>query len=54
MTAPRRSVVVRVVGRLGGPVVRIGLVVVALFWMLPVLGLLVASLRPEASNARSG
>jgi alpha-glucoside transport system permease protein len=51
---PRRSVAARVVGRLGGPVVRIGLVAVALLWMLPVLGLLIASLRPESSNARNG
>jgi alpha-glucoside transport system permease protein len=51
---PRRSAAARLVGRLGGPVVRIGLVAVAIFWMLPVLGLLVASLRPESSNARSG
>jgi alpha-glucoside transport system permease protein len=51
---PRRSVAARAVARLGGPVVRIGLVAVAVFWMLPVLGLLVASLRPEAANARSG
>jgi alpha-glucoside transport system permease protein len=50
----RRSVAARLVGRLGGPVVRIGLFAVAIFWMLPVLGLLVASLRPESSNARSG
>jgi len=47
-------VTARVVARLGGPFVRIGLVAVALFWMLPVFGLLVASLRPEANNARSG
>ena len=30
------------------------LVVVAVFWLLPVLGLLVASLRPEEAGARSG
>ena len=50
----RRSVAARLVGRLGGPVVRIGLVAVAIFWLFPVLGLLVASLRPESVNARSG
>ena len=44
----------RLVARLGGPVVRVVLVAVALVWMFPVVGLLVASLRPEASNARSG
>ena len=44
----------RVVGRLGGPLVRSLLVVVALFWLLPAFGLLVASLRPEAANAADG
>jgi alpha-glucoside transport system permease protein len=52
--AGRRSVASRVVVRLGGPVVRIALTVVALFWLLPVLGLLVASLRPEEGNAGTG
>jgi alpha-glucoside transport system permease protein len=51
---PRRPVAARVIARLGGPVVRIALVVVAVFWLLPVLGLLVASLRPEEASARSG
>jgi alpha-glucoside transport system permease protein len=50
----RRPVAARVVARLGGPVVRTALVVVAVFWLLPVLGLLVASLRPEEAGARSG
>ncbi len=51
---PRPSPAARLVARLGGPVVRTALVVVAVFWMLPVLGLLVASLRPESDNAASG
>ncbi|HZG90175.1 MAG TPA: carbohydrate ABC transporter permease [Pseudonocardia sp.] len=50
----RRSSAARLVARLGGRVVRTALVVVALFWMLPVLGLLVASLRPESDNAATG
>jgi alpha-glucoside transport system permease protein len=50
----RRSPAARLVGRLGGRVVRVVLVVVALFWLLPVLGLLVASLRPESDNTASG
>jgi alpha-glucoside transport system permease protein len=53
-TLPRRSLPARVVARVGGPVVRVVLVAVALFWLLPVLGLLVASLRPEVGNAGSG
>jgi alpha-glucoside transport system permease protein len=51
---PSRPLAARVVARLGSPVVRIVLVAVAVFWLLPVLGLLVASLRPEEANARSG
>jgi alpha-glucoside transport system permease protein len=50
----RRSPAARLVGRLGGRVVRVVLVVVAVFWLLPVLGLLVASLRPESDNTASG
>jgi alpha-glucoside transport system permease protein len=51
---PRRSIAARVAARLAGPAVRVLLVVVALFWLMPVLGLLVASLRPERANADSG
>jgi alpha-glucoside transport system permease protein len=50
----RRSVAARVVDRVGGPAVRVLLVVIAVFWLLPVLGLLVASLRPESASAGSG
>jgi alpha-glucoside transport system permease protein len=53
-SVPRRSPAARLTGRLGGRVVRVVLVVVALFWLLPVLGLLVASLRPESDNTASG
>lgn len=35
-------------------VVTIILTLVALFWMVPTIGLLVASLRPETANAESG
>ncbi len=51
---PRRPVASRLAARLGGPVLRVGLVVVAVFWLMPVVGLLVASLRPESANASSG
>jgi alpha-glucoside transport system permease protein len=50
----RRSPAARLVGRIGGRVVRAVLVVVAVFWLLPVFGLLVASLRPESANTASG
>jgi alpha-glucoside transport system permease protein len=51
---PRRPLAARLVARLGGPVVRIALTAVAVFWLLPVLGLLVVSLRPAQESARSG
>jgi alpha-glucoside transport system permease protein len=51
---PRRSVAARILARLGGSAVQIGLVVVAVFWLMPAFGLLVASLRPEEGNAGTG
>lgn len=51
---PRRSVGARLAGGLGNTVVQIVLVIVAIFWLMPVFGLLVASLRPEEANAGSG
>ncbi|WP_219419756.1 carbohydrate ABC transporter permease [Pseudonocardia nigra] len=50
---PRRSVAARIVGRLAGPAVRIALVLIAIFWLVPVVGLLAASLRPESRNTGS-
>ncbi len=44
----------RIVAGFGGGVVRALLGVVAVFWLVPVFGLLVASLRPEAANTSSG
>jgi alpha-glucoside transport system permease protein len=52
--APRRSVLSRLVGLLGSGVVRVFLTVVAVFWLVPVFGLLVASLRDESDNNGSG
>jgi alpha-glucoside transport system permease protein len=52
--APRRGPLSRVVGRLGNGVVQVVLALVALFWLVPVLGLLIASLRPESANTASG
>jgi alpha-glucoside transport system permease protein len=43
-----------VLARIGGPLVRLALVVIAVFWLLPVLGLLVASLLPESATADQG
>lgn len=43
--APRRSLAARVAGRIGGGTIRIILVLVGLFWLLPTVGLLAASLR---------
>src|SRR4051812_49759862 len=52
--APDRGVASRIVNRVGGGVVQIGLILVALFWLIPTLGLFVASLRSETDNADSG
>ncbi|WP_019633884.1 carbohydrate ABC transporter permease [Actinomadura atramentaria] len=52
--APRRSVAARVVGRVGGGVAQVVLVLVALFWLVPTLGLFVASLRSNQDNGSSG
>jgi len=52
--APPRGVVSRLVGRMGGGVVRVLLVLVALFWLMPTFGLLVASLRSGADNSADG
>ncbi len=51
---PRRSLASRVVNRLGGGLVQIFLALVAVFWLIPTFGLLIASLRPEAANSESG
>ena len=52
--AATRSPAARLLGGLGGPLARAALLVVALFWLVPVIGLLVVSLRPQAANAGSG
>ncbi|GAB3442801.1 carbohydrate ABC transporter permease [Streptomonospora sediminis] len=58
-SAPRRggarsSVAGRLATRTGSGLVQLLLVLVALFWMVPTLGLLVSSLRSSADNAASG
>ncbi len=52
--APRRGVASRIVGRAGGGVVQVILLVVGVAWLVPALGLAVASLRTADANASSG
>ncbi|MEU9843501.1 hypothetical protein AB0C69_30280 [Actinomadura sp. NPDC048032] len=42
--APRRGLAARIVGRAGGGAAQALLVLVALFWLVPTLGLLVAGM----------
>ncbi len=49
-----RGPLARAVTRIGGGVVQLFLVAIALFWLVPTFGLLIASLRPEADNSASG
>ncbi|MEO3809635.1 carbohydrate ABC transporter permease [Sphaerisporangium sp. B11E5] len=52
--AVRRGALSRVVDRLGGGIVQVVLIVLALFWLVPTLGLLVVSLRADADNNSTG
>ncbi|TDP90607.1 carbohydrate ABC transporter permease [Labedaea rhizosphaerae] len=52
--SPARGLASRVLGRFGSGTVQVVLVLVALFWLVPVLGLLFSSLRSETDNADSG
>ncbi|MCX9190181.1 sugar ABC transporter permease [Carbonactinospora thermoautotrophica] len=52
--APRRGFASRVVNRVGGGLVQVFLALVAVFWLIPTFGLLIASLRTEAANSESG
>ncbi|WP_017582247.1 carbohydrate ABC transporter permease [Nocardiopsis valliformis] len=52
--APRRGLASRLVSRLGSGTLQAALALVALFWMVPVVGLLLVSLRSEADNTNSG
>ena len=52
--APRRGAASRLLSRLGSGALQTVLVLVALFWMVPVAGLLLVSLRSEADNTNSG
>ncbi len=52
--APRRSLASRIVNRLGGTVVQVILVLIALIWLVPTVGLFISSLRPQAESQSSG
>jgi alpha-glucoside transport system permease protein len=52
--APKRSVLTRLVARLGNGFVQVVLALVAVFWLVPVFGLLIASLRDESANTANG
>ncbi|MEV6010341.1 carbohydrate ABC transporter permease [Streptomyces sp. NPDC051976] len=51
---PRPPLAARLAARAGGGVMRIFLLLVALFWLLPTLGLLLSSLRTPADISGSG
>jgi alpha-glucoside transport system permease protein len=52
--APKRGPFARLVDRFGAAALRILVVLVALFWLFPTLGLAVASLRSTADNSATG
>ncbi|MFG3494459.1 carbohydrate ABC transporter permease [Streptomyces sp. NPDC047928] len=54
MNGSRTSAAARLVGRVGGGAVRVFLIVVALFWLMPTVGLLISSLRDPADISASG
>ncbi|MEU5049809.1 carbohydrate ABC transporter permease [Streptomyces sp. NPDC021096] len=49
-----RSLPARVAARLGGGATRVFLILVALFWLMPTVGLLLSSLRDKSDIAASG
>ncbi|MFD8027314.1 carbohydrate ABC transporter permease [Streptomyces sp. NPDC059717] len=51
---PERSLGARLAERVGGGLVRVFLIVVGLFWLVPTVGLLLASLRTPADMSASG
>ncbi len=52
--APSRSIATRIASRLGQGTVQIILIVIAVFWLVPVFGLMISSLRPDTANSSSG
>ncbi|WEH41566.1 carbohydrate ABC transporter permease [Streptomyces sp. NBC_01218] len=51
---PGPSLAARIAARAGGGVMRVALVLVALFWLMPTIGLLLSSLRDGKDIAASG
>ncbi|WP_030614530.1 carbohydrate ABC transporter permease [Streptomyces sclerotialus] len=50
----RQSLAARIAARTGGGALRVFLVLVGLFWLMPTVGLLISSLRDPADVAESG
>ncbi|TKA13504.1 carbohydrate ABC transporter permease [Actinacidiphila oryziradicis] len=53
-TKPRESLATRLAGRAAGGALRVFLLLVALFWLVPTIGLLFSSLRSPTDIAASG
>ncbi|MFF7153796.1 ABC transporter permease subunit [Streptomyces sp. NPDC008139] len=51
---PKESVAARIAARASGGLVRVFLLVVALFWLMPTIGLLLSSLRTPSDISASG
>lgn len=54
LVKPKRSVAGRILDFLGRGVVNVVLAVVAIFWLVPTVGLFIASLRDSTDNSQSG
>jgi alpha-glucoside transport system permease protein len=52
--SPRRNLASRIVTRLGSGLVQVVLALIALFWLIPAIGLLFSSLRSATDNANNG
>ena len=53
-TRPGPSLAARLASRAGGGVMRVALLLIALFWLMPTIGLLLSSLRGSSDIAASG
>ncbi|MGW9631969.1 carbohydrate ABC transporter permease [Agromyces sp. NPDC055520] len=51
---PKRTVAGRILDFLGRGVVNVVLIIVAVFWLVPTIGLFIASLRDSTDNSQSG
>jgi alpha-glucoside transport system permease protein len=51
---PRRSLMTRVMTRIGGTTLRVVVITIAMLWLFPTVGLAVASLRSTADNSATG